>query len=55
MSTEREIADALTTALHRLGIVTYVSVQDYKDSPGGPVLEIMLTPADGEVLWKALP
>jgi hypothetical protein len=55
MSTEREIADALTKALHRLGIVTYVTVQDYKDAPGGPMLEIMLKPADGEVLWKALP
>lgn len=54
MSTEREIAEALTNALHRLGIVTYVTVQDYKEAPGGPVLEVMLTPEAAETLTEAL-
>lgn len=52
--TERQIADALSAALHQLGIVTYAAVHDYKEAPGGPVVELMLTPADAAKLAQAL-
>lgn len=51
---EQELADKLSRLLQRLGIITYVTVQDYKESPGGPVLELMLTPADAFKLQQAL-
>ena len=54
MAEARQIAEALTNALHRAGIVTYVAVRDYKEAPGGPMLEFMLTPEDGNILRRKL-
>ena len=54
MAEARQIAEALTNAFHRAGIVTYVSVVDYKEAPGGPMLEILLKPEDGNVLRRKL-
>lgn len=53
--TPEQIAEDLTAALHRLGIVTYVRVADYKEAPGEPLLEFLLTPGDAEKLAAALP
>lgn len=51
---ESEIATALMSALSRIGVLALVSVRDYKDAPGGPLLELMLTPAQAEEITTAL-
>ena len=47
-------ADDLTNALQRAGIHSHASEHDYKEAPGDPVVEVMLTRAEAAKLARIL-
>ena len=51
---EPTVADDLTNALHHAGIHTLAVERDYKEAPGDPVVEVMLTRADAAKLARIL-
>ncbi|HJS83696.1 MAG TPA: hypothetical protein VJ742_12760 [Nitrososphaera sp.] len=54
ISPEHRIAADLMAALEVLDIRGFVTVQEYKEVPGGPILEMTITPAEAAKLAEIL-